>query len=142
MNLSDRHLNRSLERERERDRERERERRMDKQHHNPPSFKDDVLQVFVGNIPHSASEDDIQDMFSRFGRIIRFRVHSNPIKTWLRRYAFLSYENIECVRNCLKKRVSTSIVFNQYNIQRNHSKRNIFFHAIHRTISIGQMMIR
>lgn len=105
-------MNRSLEREQERDRDRERF--MDKPQRNPPSFKDDVLQVFIGNIPHSASEADIRAMFSRFGGIIRFRVHSNPTKTWLRRYAFLSYENIECVRKCLKKRVSTSIVYNQY----------------------------
>lgn len=69
------------------------------------SPKNDVLQVFIGNIPHEANEEDIHQMFSRFGRISRVRLHSNPRKEWLPRYAFISYDNVQSVRQCLMNKV-------------------------------------
>lgn len=70
------------------------------------SPKNDQLQVFIGNIPHSASEEGIRKMFSKFGNLTRIRLHTNPRKEWLPRYAFISYENIHAVRQCLMKKVS------------------------------------
>lgn len=45
-------------------------------------------------------------MFSKFGQITRFRIHSNPEKSWLPLYAFVTYENIDAVRRCLAQRNS------------------------------------
>lgn len=72
-------------------------------------FKDDIHQVFVGNIPHTATDDAIRNIFERFGRIMRFRIHSNPEKHWIPRYAFVTYETLDAVRACLRKRVSRGI---------------------------------
>lgn len=73
------------------------------------SPKNDLLQVFVGNIPHTASEDDIRRIFSRFGRLVRCRFNSNTRKEWLPQYAFIQYENIQAVRQCLMKKVISNI---------------------------------
>lgn len=70
------------------------------------SPKGDILQVFIGNIPHEATEDDIRKMFSRFGHLTRVRLHSNSKKGWLPLYAFISYENVHSVRQCLMKKVT------------------------------------
>lgn len=45
-------------------------------------------------------------MFSKFGSITRFRIHSNPEKNWLPLYGFVTYENIDAVRRCLAMRNS------------------------------------
>lgn len=70
------------------------------------AMKDDKHQVFVGNIPLEATEDDIRMIFQRFGQIVRFRMHSHPVKSWIPRYAFVTFDTIEAVQECLKKRVS------------------------------------
>lgn len=62
--------------------------------------------MFIGNIVHSANEEDLRRMFGRFGAIKRFRVHSNKDKDWLPHYAFVTYENIDAVRRCLANRNS------------------------------------
>lgn len=67
----------------------------------------DVLQVFIGNISHNATETELRKMFSKFGKIARFRIHTNSIKDWLPHYAFVTYENMESVRNCLANKVGT-----------------------------------
>lgn len=68
--------------------------------------KEDQLQVFVGNIPNDAKDDDIRMMFLHYGRMTRFRVHEHPTKRWLPRYAFITYEHIDSARECLNERVS------------------------------------
>ncbi|XP_055303388.1 ras GTPase-activating protein-binding protein 2-like [Sitodiplosis mosellana] len=75
-------------------------------HGSRSSPKNDQLQVFIGNIPHTASEDDIRRMFSRFGRLSRVRLHSNSRKEWLPRYAFISFDNIQSVKDCLMKKAT------------------------------------
>lgn len=67
--------------------------------------KVEVLQLFVGNIPYMASEDAIQKMFLRFGRLVQFKFQSNTGNMWLPRYAFITYDNIESIRQCLMKKV-------------------------------------
>ena len=76
------------------------------------SPKSDLLQVFIGNIPHTASEQDIRRMILRFGQIVRMRFHSNTRKEWLPRYAFITYDYIQSVRQCLAKKVK----FRMYSI--------------------------
>ncbi|XP_031628719.1 uncharacterized protein LOC116344362 isoform X2 [Contarinia nasturtii] len=68
------------------------------------SPKNDQCQVFIGNIPHTATEEGIRKMFSRFGRITRLRLHSNNRKDWLPYYAFITYETIQSAKYCLMKK--------------------------------------
>lgn len=83
-------------------------------HSNRSSPKCDLLQVFIGNIPHTANEDGIRKMFSRFGRLTRLQLHSNTRKEWLPRYAFISYENVQSVQLCLMKKVNISNAFSLF----------------------------
>lgn len=71
------------------------------------SPQNDALQVFVGNIPQEVTEHDIRRMFSRFGHLTRIRLHANSKKEWLPLYAFITYDNIESVRQCLMRKVSS-----------------------------------
>lgn len=36
----------------------------------------DAHQLFLGNLPHNASEDDLRQVFERYGRVVELRVHS------------------------------------------------------------------
>lgn len=66
----------------------------------------DPLQVFIGNICHDASEDNLRKIFERYGKITRFRIHTNPNRLWVPNYAFVTYETPEAVQNCLKDKDS------------------------------------
>lgn len=72
---------------------------------NRSTSKNDLLQVFIGNIPQEVTEEDIRRIFSRFGHLDRVRLHANPRKDWLPFYAFITYENVQSVRQCLAKKV-------------------------------------
>lgn len=68
----------------------------------------DNLQVFIGNICHDASEKDLRAIFEEFGPISRFRIHTNPARSWVPYYAFATYESMDGVRKCLANKVSYS----------------------------------
>lgn len=70
------------------------------------SSDSDILQVFIGNISHKASEVELRNIFAKFGRITRFRIHSNPSKANRPNYAFVTYENLDAVKRCLVNRVT------------------------------------
>jgi len=36
----------------------------------------DAHQLFLGNLPHNASENDLRQVFERYGRVAELRVHS------------------------------------------------------------------
>lgn len=38
----------------------------------------DVQQVFVGNLPHSITEEQVRERFEEFGRVIEFRINPKP----------------------------------------------------------------
>lgn len=38
----------------------------------------DVQQVFVGNLPHSITEDQVRERFEEFGRVLEFRINPKP----------------------------------------------------------------
>ncbi|XP_065372099.1 ras GTPase-activating protein-binding protein 2 [Calliphora vicina] len=67
----------------------------------------DSQQLFLGNIPHHASEDELKALFSRFGQVVDLRILSkssgklppgarNPLN-----YGFITYNDAEAVQNCL-----------------------------------------
>lgn len=62
-------------------------------------------QVFIGNISREATEDDLREIFERYGTITRFRLHANMTNPWLRNYAFVTYSTMEAVHECLKHKV-------------------------------------
>lgn len=74
----------------------------------------DSNQLFLGNLPHIATEDDLRDIFLEFGQIIELRIHSKPQggykgQTGARNppnYGFITYENQQAVQNCLQAKVS------------------------------------
>lgn len=66
-------------------------------------------------------------MFSRFGHLTRIRLHANSKKEWLPLYAFITYDNIDSVRQCLMRKVSSwydiLIFFNQIKLSLNWTLR-------------------
>ncbi|XP_078047034.1 ras GTPase-activating protein-binding protein 2 isoform X2 [Augochlora pura] len=38
----------------------------------------DAHQLFLGNLPHNASEDDLRQIFESYGRVVDLRIHSKP----------------------------------------------------------------
>ncbi|XP_017966528.1 ras GTPase-activating protein-binding protein 2 isoform X2 [Drosophila navojoa] len=66
----------------------------------------DNQQLFLGNIPHHASEEELRQLFSRFGNVIDLRILSKvgKIITGTRsplNYGFITYDDAEAVQKCL-----------------------------------------
>ncbi|KAF5276201.1 hypothetical protein FQR65_LT04006 [Abscondita terminalis] len=68
----------------------------------------DSHQLFLGNLPHSATEDELRDIFASFGQIVDLRIHSKPNAKGTTpggrappNYGFITYENQQAVLNCL-----------------------------------------
>jgi len=77
------------------------------QGHGNSSFGDSH-QLFLGNLPHSATEDELREIFSAFGPIVDLRIHSKPGAKGSAsgprappNYGFITYENQQAVQNCL-----------------------------------------
>lgn len=72
----------------------------------------DNQQLFLGNIPHHASEDDLREIFSRFGNVLELRILSkagNKVPPGMRsplNYGFITYDDPEAVQKCLANCVS------------------------------------
>nr|XP_023023051.1 ras GTPase-activating protein-binding protein 1 [Leptinotarsa decemlineata] len=70
----------------------------------------DVNQLFLGNLPHMATEDELRDIFSEFGVIVDLRVHSKPPNKIggapggraPPNYGFITYETQQGVQSCLQ----------------------------------------
>lgn len=71
----------------------------------------DNHQLFLGNVPHHATEDELKVMFGRFGTVVDLRIHSKPgpkipgVRA-PQNYGFITYEDPESVQNCLANMVS------------------------------------
>lgn len=66
----------------------------------------DHHQLFLGNVPHHATEDELKALFNRFGTVVDLRIHSKPVPKMpgVRLppyYGFITYEEPESVQNCL-----------------------------------------
>ncbi|XP_031630037.1 ras GTPase-activating protein-binding protein 1 isoform X2 [Contarinia nasturtii] len=66
----------------------------------------DNHQLFLGNVPHHATEDELKVMFGRFGTVVDLRIHSKPgpkipgVRA-PQNYGFITYEDPKSVQNCL-----------------------------------------
>lgn len=66
----------------------------------------DSHQLFLGNVPHSATEEDLKVLFNKFGTVIDLRLHSKqgakvPGQRNPPNYGFITYEDPEAVQTCL-----------------------------------------
>ncbi|XP_067010833.1 ras GTPase-activating protein-binding protein 2 [Anabrus simplex] len=69
----------------------------------------DTQQLFMGNLPHSATEEDLRELFSEFGNIIDLRIHSKQnVKgvsgNRVPNYGFIIFENASTVQTVLSNR--------------------------------------
>lgn len=74
----------------------------------------DQHQLFLGNLPHSATEEDLKSMFSKFGNVVDLRIHSKPGQKvpGVRappNYGFITYDDPQSVQNCLSHTVSFNL---------------------------------
>lgn len=74
----------------------------------------DSHQLFLGNVPHHATEEELKTLFSKFGTVIDLRIHSKPGSKvpGVRlppNYGFITYEDPESVQNCLSNCVRRAI---------------------------------
>lgn len=73
----------------------------------------DANQLFLGNLPHSATEEELKELFSQFGNVVELRIHSKPGAGKAGgqgarvppNYGFITYEDQQSVQNCLAARV-------------------------------------
>lgn len=67
----------------------------------------DNQQLFLGNIPHHASDDELKALFSRFGTVVDLRILSKqgqpkiPGQRPPPNYGFITYEDSAAVQECL-----------------------------------------
>jgi RNA recognition motif. (a.k.a. RRM, RBD, or RNP domain) len=71
----------------------------------------DSHQVFVGNIPHAATEDELRNLFGQFGQIVDLRILSKPPQKtpgqWAPpNYGFIIFEEQQAAADCLANTVS------------------------------------
>ncbi|XP_013166523.1 PREDICTED: ras GTPase-activating protein-binding protein 2, partial [Papilio xuthus] len=64
----------------------------------------DSQQLFLGNLPHSATEEELRALFARFGPVAELRVHSKAAAPGAPRhpnYGFITYETAQAAHDCL-----------------------------------------
>uniref|UniRef100_A0A182SPT7 NTF2 domain-containing protein n=1 Tax=Anopheles maculatus TaxID=74869 RepID=A0A182SPT7_9DIPT len=66
----------------------------------------DNHQLFLGNIPHHATEEELKALFSKFGTVVDLRIMSKSVQKMpgVRtppHYGFITYEDPASVQNCL-----------------------------------------
>ena len=71
----------------------------------------DAQQLFLGNLPHSATEEELRAVFLRYGPVAELRVHSKPAVPGAPRhpnYGFITYETSQAAHDCLNSAVSAT----------------------------------
>lgn len=67
----------------------------------------DNQQLFLGNIPHHAGDEELKALFSRFGTVVDLRILSKqgqpkiPGQRPPPNYGFITYEDSAAVQECL-----------------------------------------
>jgi RNA recognition motif-containing protein len=75
------------------------------------NYADSSCQLFLGNLPTKATEDQLREMFSIYGRVTELRVHANPTQKNpsqrpVKNYGFITFEDQQSVNNLLNAPVS------------------------------------
>ncbi|CAG5090607.1 Oidioi.mRNA.OKI2018_I69.PAR.g12662.t1.cds [Oikopleura dioica] len=76
---------------------------------NTPNKFDDELSVYVGGVPHMASEQDLTSHFSRFGIVEAVSVAKNKDNQEPRGFAFVTFQSKEDRNKCLESREQHSV---------------------------------
>lgn len=76
--------------------------------HTPNKYDDD-LSVYVGGVPHLASEQDLTSHFSRFGIVEAVSVAKNKDSQEPRGFAFVTFQSKEDRNKCLESREQHSV---------------------------------
>uniref|UniRef100_A0A6M2DTV1 Putative rasgap sh3 binding protein rasputin n=1 Tax=Xenopsylla cheopis TaxID=163159 RepID=A0A6M2DTV1_XENCH len=64
-------------------------------------------QLFLGNLPHNATEEELKQLFTKFGPVHELRIHSKPSANAkmsngrVPNYGFITFEDPQSVANCL-----------------------------------------
>lgn len=76
----------------------------------------DAHQLFLGNLPHNASEDDLRQVFESYGRVVELRIHSKSNDRCkgpqgnntgkVPNYGFITFEDQQVVSKVLQNLVS------------------------------------
>lgn len=71
----------------------------------------DTLQLFVGNLPHNCTEGQLEDLFSKFGKVAEIRISSKGVAQSkvtpggrVPNFGFVVFENETSVGECLRRR--------------------------------------
>ncbi|XP_069671882.1 ras GTPase-activating protein-binding protein 1 isoform X2 [Periplaneta americana] len=69
----------------------------------------DSHQLFMGNLPHHATEDELKDLFGKYGQIVDLRIHSKQNNKGLPgnrvpNYGFIIFEDVNTVQHVLESR--------------------------------------
>lgn len=77
----------------------------------------DSNQLFLGNLPHSVTEQDLREIFVQFGGIVDLRIHSKPNSKAgppgsraPPNYGFITYETQQAVQSCLAAKVNNCLI--------------------------------
>lgn len=95
----------------------ERRRSTTGQMNNNSGMYGDANQLFLGNLPHSATEEELKELFSQFGTVVDLRIHSKSTVKGMTgnrvppNYGFITYEDQQSVQNCLANKVSIQNYF-------------------------------
>ncbi|KAL1506533.1 hypothetical protein ABEB36_005876 [Hypothenemus hampei] len=70
----------------------------------------DANQLFLGNLPHDATEEELREIFGEFGTVLDLRIHSKPMSVGPKanqsgrtppNYGFITYDSQTSVVACL-----------------------------------------
>jgi hypothetical protein len=69
----------------------------------------DNQQLFMGNLPHHATEEDLKELFGKFGTIVDLRIHSKPNNKGVQgnrvpNYGFIIFDDANVVQQVLNSR--------------------------------------
>jgi hypothetical protein len=78
---------------------------------NPPMYVD-AQQLFVGNLPHNCTEQDLEELFNQFGKVAEIRINNKgaaqskttPQGQRVPNFGFVVFEEERSVQDCLGKR--------------------------------------
>lgn len=68
----------------------------------PPSFVPDNQQLFIGNLPHSITEQEIRELFEKFGNVIDIKINRKGASRDLPNFGFVAFDNHEAVGKAMK----------------------------------------
>ena len=68
--------------------------------------KIDPLQIFAGNLPNDCTENDLFELFEKFGKVTELRLHhpSAPCDYFVPSFSFVAFESTACVQRVLAAR--------------------------------------